>query len=81
MARELPGKAARFLIEPHDDLPPGSFRSSLPYAALKGRQVVKLLVCEYIGSIASSLMYDSDEAMPELPDVFALRGPRQTRVG
>jgi hypothetical protein len=47
---------------------------------LKGWQVDKLLVCEYIARIASSRMKDSHEAMPELPEVFALLDARQTPV-
>jgi hypothetical protein len=76
----MPGKAACFLIGSHDDLEPGSFRPSSPYAALKGRQVDKLLVCEYIAPIASGLINDSHEAVPELPEDFALRGLRETPV-
>jgi hypothetical protein len=34
---------------------------------LKGRQVDKLLVCEDIAPIASGLINDSHEAVPELP--------------
>ena len=66
-ATELPGKAACFLIATYDDPRPGYFRPSPPYAALKGWQLDKLLVCEDIAPIASGLINDSHEVMPELP--------------
>jgi len=71
-APELIRQAACLLIEPHDYLRPGSSCLSPLYDALNGRRVDTLLVGEYIALIASGLMSDSDDAVPELAEAFAI---------